>query len=231
MTGKSLAELGCQRCRLRIPLPGDGRRDRAALPARAQYRDGCGRLPEPAGRTGQQCLRPAGGYTKRVGQAAAFDAVPERQAEHLAIAIGQPVEGSRHDQQPLPPAHFGLDVGDRDVRGFGIGLRKTGRPGTGAGKPGLRGLVRGKPGVRGLSLASLSLASLSLASLSLRGLSLRSFSSKFRQALPASDGKDPAAEPIRVPQRANLGGGRDQRFLHGFLGCGAIAEKSRAVIE
>ena len=89
----------------------------AACPARAEDHRGCGRVLEPTARAGKQRARPATGYAEHDREISAVDRVPEREIEDLSIAVGQPVHGSHHDQQLLPVARLGFDIGKLNLRG------------------------------------------------------------------------------------------------------------------
>jgi hypothetical protein len=46
--------------------------------------------------------------------------VPEGEIEHLTVALGEPVQGSGHDQQSLSRVLLGLEIKDLEVPGSGV---------------------------------------------------------------------------------------------------------------
>jgi hypothetical protein len=120
MTAEPLAKPGCQRRRRRIPLPDDGARNLAACPASPEDYDGRGRLLETGAGAGQESTRAPAGDAKRGSELRDGKPVPEREIEHFMIAIGQPVEGSGHDQQDLSRVLLSLEVGDLELARIGV---------------------------------------------------------------------------------------------------------------
>jgi hypothetical protein len=120
--------------------------------------------------------------------------VPEREIEDFTICVGQSVQGSHHDQQRLPVARLGLDIGKVNLHGIGV---------TGDGQILEEILWSADPGAAG----------------------------HVAQALPASDGVQPNAEPIGVSQLAHLHVSGDQSVLQCVGGCNRVTENTLTVIK
>lgn len=206
VAGKPPAQPGGQRGRCLIPLPDEGAGDRAAGPAGPEDGNGGGRTLELTAGTRQQSTRVPFGDAQDGSQVRAVKAMPEREIEHLTIVIGQPVKGSDHDQQGLPGPILGLDVADLEFPGHGVR----------GGDPLLKGIgpVRGK-------VASIRHP---------RATGQLTKAGQLHEALTASDGVEPHAQPIRITQLANIRRRDDEGVLQHGCSCNRVPENFLTVI-